>query len=150
MKIAFESDLLVPPVSKAISILTDGAKVCVDDIHYDEAKGIVNIYMQRIELTGFKKSFLGEMQPVYSQTMIKSLLTIRQVEEVDIKVDDILIAECNSCFRVFFGLKMDKNELYLGSLEETQGKILCQISIKVKEMSIELGDEVKKSATDES
>jgi hypothetical protein len=44
MKIAIESDLVIPPVSKAISILTDRAKVCVKDIHYDETKGIVDIY----------------------------------------------------------------------------------------------------------
>jgi len=144
MKIAFESDLLMPPVSKAISILTDGAKVCVHDIHYDEAKGIVDIYMQRKELTGFKKSFLGEMQPVYSQTTIKSLLTIRQVEEMSIQIDDKLEDDCDSCFTVFFGVKVDDNQLYLGSAEETQGNLLCQIFIKVNEMNIEYGDEVKK------
>jgi hypothetical protein len=144
MKIAFESDMLMPPVSQAISILTDGAKVCVDDIHYDEAKGIVDIYMKRIELTGFKKSFWGEMRPVYSRTRIKSLLTIRQVEEVDIKVDDRLIADCNSRFTVLFGLKVDNNQLSFGSAEEIEGIILCEIFIKVKKMSIEFSDEVKK------
>ena len=144
MKIAIESDLVIPPVSKAISILTDRAKVCVKDIHYDETKGIVDIYMQRKKLIGFKKSFLGEMQPVYSQTMIKSLLTIKQVEEMNIKVDDRLVADCNSCFTVLFGLKMDDNQLHLGSVEEIQGNTLCQIYIKVKGISIEYSDEVTK------
>jgi hypothetical protein len=141
MKIAFESGLLIPSISKAISILTDRAKVCLDNIHYDEAKGIVDIYLQRKELKGFKKLFLGEMQPVYSQIMIKSLLTIKQVEEMNIKVDDRLVADCNSCFTLLFGLKMDDKQLYLGSVEEIQGNIFCQIIIKVKEISIEFSDE---------
>lgn len=142
MKIAFESDLLLPPISKAISILTDGAKVCVDDIQYDEANGIVDIPMQRKELIGFKKAFLGEVQPIYRQTVIKALLTIRQVREMKIQVDDRLVADCHSCFTVLFGLKVDGNQLYLGSAEEIQGITLCQIFIKVEEMNIELGDEV--------
>ena len=100
--------------------------------------------MQRKKLIGFKKSFLGEMQPVYSQTMIKSLLTIKQVEEMNIKVDDRLVADCNSCFTVLFGLKMDDNQLHLGSVEEIQGNTLCQIYIKVKGISIEYSDEVTK------
>ena len=97
--------------------------------------------MQRKELTGFKKSFLGEMQLVYSQNMIKSLLTIRQVEEVKIEIDDRLVAEHNSRFTVLFGVKMDDDRLYLGSVEEIEGRILCQISIKVREVSIEYRDE---------
>jgi hypothetical protein len=143
MKIAFESDLLIPHVSKSVSILTDRAKVCVDDIHYDEAGGIVDITMQRKELTGFKKSFLGVMQPVYGQTMIRSILTIRQVDEMNIELDDRLITDWNSCFSVLFGLQVADNQLYLGSIEESQGKMLCQIQIKVKGMSIEFGDVMK-------
>lgn len=142
MKITFESDLLLPPISEAITILTDRAKVCVDDIRYDEAKGIVYIPMQRKELLGFKNTFLGEVQPVYRETMTEALLTIKQVKEMKIQVDDRLVADCHSCFTVLFGLKVDGNQLYLGSAEEIQGITLCQIFIKVEEMNIELGDEV--------
>ncbi len=125
-------------------MLTDGAKICIDDIHYDEAKGVVEIQMQRKELTGFKKSLLGGMRPVYGQTRVKSILTIRQVEEIEIKVDDRLAVECSSCFTLLFGLKVDGNRLYLGSAEESRGIPLCQIFIEVKVLSIELGDEEKK------
>ncbi len=142
MKIAFESDVWVPPVSNALSILTDRAEICVADIHYDEAKKVVEIYMRRKGLTGFKKSFLGEMQPVYGSAMIKSLLTIRQVEEMSIKVDDRLVADCNSCFTALFGLKVEDKRLYLGSAEEIEGNTLCEVAIKVKKLSIEYKDEV--------
>jgi hypothetical protein len=100
--------------------------------------------MQRKEITAFKTSFWGDVKPVYGQDMVKSLLTIRHVVDVNIHVDDRLIADCNSSFTVLFGLKVDQNRLYLGSVEEVQGKILCQIIIKVKEISIEYSDEVVK------
>ncbi|GAP06344.1 hypothetical protein ATHL_01198 [Anaerolinea thermolimosa] len=142
MKMSFESDLLVPSISQFISILTDRAKVCVKDIRYDKPIGIVEVSMQRRELTGFKKSLLGEGQPVYSQKMIKSLLKIRNVEEMKLEINDRLATDCNSCFTVMLGLKIDNNQLYLGSVEEIQGNILCQIIIRVKKIDIEFCDEI--------
>ncbi len=144
MKIVFESSVMMPSISKALSILTNGARICLDDIQYDAAEGIVELLMRRKELTGFRKSFLGVMQPVYSQTMVDTVLTIREVVAMNIKVDDRLVTECNSCFTVLFGLHVDGNELYLGSVEETQGKVLCQVFITVKGMSIECVDKGKK------
>ena len=140
MRIAFESELLLPPLAKAITILTYGAKVCVDDIHYDEAKGIVELHLQRKEILGFKTSFWGEVKPVYGQAMIKSLLTIRQVEGMNIKVNNRLVVDFKSCFTVLLGLKVNENKLYLGSVEEAKGEILCQIHIKVKKISIDCVD----------
>jgi len=144
MKITFESSFLVPSVSETISLLTNSAKVHVDDIQYDEENGNVEIPMQRKEITEIKKTVLGTMKPVYGQASANSLLTIRQVDEMEVEVDDSLRAECNSCFTVLFGLKIDNNQLYLGSVEESKGKILCQIRIKVKELSIEFTDVERK------
>jgi len=140
MKIAYKSDILIPSVQKVISVLTDKAQVFLKGINYDEARGIVDIFIQRKELIEFKKSFLGEMKPIYSQKMIESLLTIKQVEEMELKVDDRLVANCNSCFTILFGVKVDDKQLYLGSVEEIQGDILCQIFIKVNQMNIEFND----------
>ena len=140
MKIAYKSDLLIPSVQKAISVLTDKAQVFLKDITYDEAKGIVDIFILRKELVKFKKSFSGEMKPIYSQNMIESLLTIRQVEEVDLKIDDRLVSNCGSCFTILFGVMVKDKQLYLGSVEEIQGDILCQIFIKVKQMNLEFYD----------
>lgn len=142
MKLAFESTTLILPVSSAISILTDHAEICVEDIHYDETKRTVDISMHRRELTGFKKSPWGE-QPLYGQTRIKSLLTIRQVDEISVDVDDRLVSGCNSRFTALFGLKMDEHQLYLGSSEEIQGKVLCQIVVKVEKISLEFRDETR-------
>ena len=143
MKITFDSNLPCPPFTKAISILTDGAKVCVDDIHYDPAKKTVEMYMQRKEIIGFKKALFGEMRPVYGQTWYRSLLIIRQVEEMNIKVDNKLVKDCGSCFTILFGVNLDGNLLYLGSAEEIQGDNLCEVQIKVKELSIEFSDQMR-------
>lgn len=144
MKLIFESPFTIPSISQALSILTDGSKICIDDIQYNKVDGIVVLLMQRKELTGFRKSFLGALQPVYSQTMINSVLTIKEVVEMDIKVDNRLVSECNSCFTVLFGLNVDGNNLYLGSVEEAQGNTLCQVFIKVKHLNIEYVDKEKK------
>ena len=140
MKIAYESNLLLPPISQAISFLTDRAKICLDDIQYDKAEGKVEIIMLRKKLSKFSKSIFGKIQPVYSQSAIKSLLIIRQVEEMSIKVDDRLGRDCNSDFTVLFGLRLNDNNLYIASVEEAQGDFLCQIHIKVGRINLELCD----------
>jgi hypothetical protein len=144
MKIVFESSNMMPSISKAISILTNGARISLDNIHYVASDGEVEILMQRKELTGFKKSFMGVTEPIYTQTLIDTVLTIREVVEMNIKVDERLVTECNSRFTLLFGLNINNNELYLGSVEEAQGKILCEVFIKVKGISIECVDRVKK------
>ena len=140
MNFSFESDLWIPSFSKGFSNLLDKARVSIDSIHYDKLNNIVDIGTQRRELIGFNKSIIGEMQPIYSKAMIKSLLTIRHVDEIEIKVDDRLRTYCNSCFTVLFGLKVDDYRLYLNSVEEIQGTVLCQIIIKVNKINLGYAD----------
>ena len=59
---------------------------------------------------------------------------------MDMQVDDVLVTKCNSRFTVMVGLHVKDNELYLGSVEEDQGKTLCHIFIKVKQINIEFFD----------
>ena len=80
------------------------------------------------------------MQPIYGEPRLATVLTIRDVAEMNIQVDDRLINECDSCFTVLIGLKVDENELYLGSAEEVSGVTLCHIFIKVKKINIEFVD----------
>lgn len=140
MKIAFESSVMMPPISDALSILTSGAKICLDDIQYNVAERTVKILMKRKELMGFKKSFLGVLKSTYNQARVDAILTIRQVVEMNIEVDDRLVTECNSCFTVLLGLDVNGNELHLASAEEASGKGLCHVFITVEEMSIECVD----------
>jgi hypothetical protein len=140
MKLAFESPLTIPSIDKTLNILIDRARICLNDIHYHAASNIVEMLIQRKELIGFKKSFLGVTRPVYGQKMIDAKLTINEVFEAKIEFDNRLVAECNSCFTVLFGLNINDNNLYIGSVEEFQGKSLCQVFIKVKEISIECVD----------
>ncbi len=105
MNIAFESNLLVPPIAEAISLLTDKAQICVDDIRYDKEKATVKIVLNKREITGFKKSLFGITQPLYGSDVTKSILTIKQVEDVIINVDEILRKELHSRFTALFGLR---------------------------------------------
>ena len=153
MKITFESDILLPTLSKAINELTNSNTVCLNDIHYDEAQSTVEIYLQRREITGYKKPdwfrVWGEGKPIYGQTRVRSSLLIRQVEGVEINVDDRLITECNSCFTLESGVLMggvlyDRNAIYLRSLEEASGKTFCTVEIMVKKWDIEYAEAVVK------
>jgi hypothetical protein len=142
MKIIIESPVKIPHISAAFAMLTTGGIICLDDIRYNSAEGIVEIRMKRKELlVKPRKTFLG--RPIYhSQTWIDSVLTIRQVVAMKRQVDDTLVTECNSCFTVKMGMKIDEDEIYLGSLEEERGKTLCEIFIKVKGFNIEFFDSV--------
>ncbi len=80
----------------------------------------------------------------FGQDRVKSLLRIKQVEKMDIDVDDRLVTEHNSTFTVMEGVLLDNNEVFLGSLEEIEGKTLCLIDIWVKKLDIEYIDAVVK------
>jgi hypothetical protein len=63
---------------------------------------------------------------------------------MDIRVDERLVVDCNSCFTIPFGLKVDDHKVSLGSAEEIQGKVLCQVLIKVTVVSPKVAIEPKK------
>lgn len=139
MKISFESDIEMPYIERAFYILTEGCRVHLDDVHYDEAQGIVEIYLQRKEIKEYKRSFWlwGGVRRVYGRGRVKLLLRIKQVEEVVSQVEDSLIAELNSTFTVYFGVTLSKNEIWIESSEESRGKNLCRIIVRVKKLDIE-------------
>src|SRR5688572_23161431 len=140
MKLVFESPEAIPSVSDALSMLTSGAEICLGDIHYDETKRIVEIFMRRKEVKGFKKSFFGRIIPLYSQLLVESVMTIKEITKMNIEVDNRLITECDSCFTVLLGMTIDGNDIYFGSAEESQGKTLCEVFISVNKINIECID----------
>jgi hypothetical protein len=141
MRIVFESAVMIPEIYETFAVSTTGAVICINDIRYDATEGVVEIRMKQREMIEPKKTFWG--QPIYhSQTWVNAVLTIRHVVAMKKDVDNILVTECNSCFTVMMGMKIDKNEIYLGSLEEVRGKNLCELFIKVKEFNIEFVDSV--------
>jgi hypothetical protein len=144
VKITFEASEIFPPISRAFSFLTNGAKICVNDIQYDGLNGIVRIPMKRPEWTeqDRKGCLFGWLrQPHFTvQNWIESVLIIRQVIKMKMDVDNLLVTECGSCFTVMMGMKIEKDEVYLGSLEEASGKTLCNIYISVKAIDLEFLD----------
>jgi hypothetical protein len=148
MKITFEASEMFSPISNAFSILTSGAEICVNEIQYDEVNGAVKIPMKRKEvIEQTRKGCLsGWLRPPYvsGKNFIDSTLIIRQVISMKMDVDDILVNECESRFTVMMVMKIEHNEIYLGSIEEVSGKTLCNIFIKVKGSDLEFIDEQKK------
>lgn len=131
------------PVSRPFSFLTNMAEVCINDIRYDAANGIVEIPMKRRNaIKQRKKGCLGWWRPPYivGQIWINAVLTIRQVIAMKMDVDDLLVKQCNSRFTVMMGVNIGKDKIYLQSLEEASGTTLCQIFITVKGIEIELVD----------
>lgn len=118
----------MPYIERALYILTEGCRVHLDDIHYDEAQGIVEIYLQRNEITEYKRSFLlwGGVRRIYGHSRVKICVRIKQVEKVDFDVDDRLVTELNSIFTVYFGITLSKNEVWIESSEESKGKICAE------------------------
>jgi len=144
MKISFESDIEMPYIARAFYILTEGCRVHLDDVHYDQVQGIVEIYLQRKEIKKYKSSFWfwGGMRRVYGHDRVKLLVRIKQVVELDSQVEDSLITELNSTFTVYFGVTLSKNEVWIVSSEESRGKNLCRIIVRVKKLDIEYIDPV--------
>ena len=142
MKLIYESSTTTQSASEAIFTLVPagGAIICVDDVQYDETLRIVKIPMKRTEFLEWKRVLFFGKRLVTSEPKIDSILTIRDVVKIDMQVDDILRNECNSRFTVLFGLKVNGNKLYLGSVEEASGVTLCHIFIEVKKINIEFVD----------
>lgn len=146
MKITLEATNLfdeLHPISRPFSFLTNMAEVCVDDIRYDAVKGIVDIPMKRRDtVKQNRKGCLGWWRPPYiiGPNEIDSVLTIRQVIDMKADVDDVLAKKFDYCFNILMGLKIEPNSLYLVSIQEANGRPLCQIFIAVEGINIELVD----------
>lgn len=145
MKISFESDTEMPYIERAFYILTEGCRVHLDDIRHDESQGIVEILLHRKEIKEFKRSywFWGGVRRVYGQKMVKLLVRIKQVESVDFQVEDSLITELKSTFTVNFGVTLSKNQVWIESIEESRGKNLFRMIVRVKKLDIEYIDPVQ-------
>jgi len=131
-------------ISRPFSFLTNMAEICVDDILYDATNGTVEIPMKRREtIKQSRKGCLAWWQPPYiaGRNWIDSALTIRQVIGMKMDVDNILIKECNSRFTVMMGITVERDKVYLCSLEEASGKTLCKILISVKGIDLEIVDQ---------
>lgn len=140
MRFVFKSSIMMPYISEMLSALVGGARIDIDHIQYNESQRTVEMLMQRKELIGFKTSFLGRKKPIYSKNVLNTLLKVNDAIGMNIKMDDRLVDKLDSSFTVLFGAKLDNNELYLGSVEESQGKIFCQVSVKVERINIECID----------
>lgn len=140
MKLIFESDKAIIYISEALSSLTNGVEICINDIQYKETENKIEILMKRKEVLEYKETLFGRTYPVFGEETISTLMIIRDVTLLNIEVDELLVSELNSCFTVMEGMQINGNEIYIGSLEESQGRTLCQIFISVDKFDIEFID----------
>ena len=140
MRLAFNTSVALPNIFTEISSLTDRAIIALDEIKYDEVSACVEIPLKRKELIGHKQNWLGQNNPVYGRNTIGSVLKIRKVTKMIVDVDEEIAAECNGRFTLLMGIKITDGEVYLSSVEESRGKLLCQVTIEINDFDIELID----------
>jgi hypothetical protein len=141
MKISYDSNLSFPCINESITILTNGSIVDILKIQYDENKGILRIPILRKSLVQFKKSLLGPERPIYSQERIKSMVIISNVVNMELVIDEDMASAFGSSFTILFGLSIKNNHIFLGSAEEVEGKMLCEINIEINKSCIEIYDD---------
>jgi hypothetical protein len=140
MRISLDTSIGLPNVFMEISNLTDRAIIALGEIKHDNLSARVEIPLQRRELLGYKKTWLGQNNPIYGGNTINSVLKIRKVTKMIVDVDDEIAAECNGRFTLLMGIKITDGEVHLSSVEESRGKLLCQITIEISDFDIELVD----------
>jgi|WetSurSiteA1Bulk_404760.scaffolds.fasta_scaffold29296_3 hypothetical protein len=140
MRISLDTSIGLTNVFTEISSLTDRAIIALGDIRHDALSACVEIPLQRRELLGYKKTWLGQNNPIYGRNSINSVLKIRNVTKMIVEVDKEIAAECNGRFTLLMGIKITDGEVHLSSVEESRGKQLCQVTIEISEVDIEIYD----------
>jgi len=140
MRLVFNTSVALPNIFTEISSLTDRAIIALDEIEYDEVSACVEIPLKRKELIGYKQNWLRQNNPVYGGNTIRSVLKIIKVTKMIVDVDDEIAAECNGRFTLLMGIKITDGEVHLSSVEESRGKLLCHVVIKISDFDIELVD----------
>ncbi len=133
MKINIYSQILLPGVLNDIALLTDGARININNIHYDKDKNMVSILLKRKKIVGFKKK-----KPIYSTSeWMNCSVFIREIKTYEINYDpEINLSELN----ILMGISIDPDEIYISSAEEIHGKNLLEIKMKINIIDIELSD----------
>jgi hypothetical protein len=140
MKISIESDLAFPAISKEISIITDGAVVFTKDIKYNKGKKTIQIRLQRRKIKGFKERvFSDESKPLYDwHTLIDAVVVINGVQEYEFLSPGVDLGL--SSFTILFGIQVEQGEIFISSMEESEGKALFQLKIKIQTVDLQIYD----------
>lgn len=122
MKIIVESEYNLLYLPKEISHLTNGSIIKIENIKYMKEKKQVCMILKR-------KNHNKKDSWVNSEIIIKKVIDFKLKE-------NRIIQE----FIVLFGIRVELNEIYLASVEESKGVHLVEVLIKTESIDITLKD----------
>lgn len=125
-------------VEESLSLFLNHSRIeAVQIVHREENKQ-VEIPLHR-RMFDFEKTLFGK-KVKYRKEYVRSVLRLESVERVDIRKAEEPLKMLGGIFTVLFGLKMDKQEIYMSSAEEDEGKPIVEIIVYVSRMDMELVD----------
>ncbi len=133
MEIRIKGNDLPQTVLEEIGRVADHAGLQVDEVLHDPVTGTVTIPFNRFPIIG--KSVLGITR--HTVAPVRSRLTIRKVTDCQINQTP----EPGLRVTIIFGLKVEKNTVFMCSAEEDKGQQMFSMTCRVAELDIEIKDE---------
>ena len=140
MHLRLKTPIDLPKAFKEISHLTDRASITLGEIKHDNLSACVEMPLQRKELLGFNKTWLGRRRPIYGEKTISSFVKIRNVIRMAVDTDEEIADHFDGRFTLLMGIQMANQKIHLSSVEESRGKHLCHIVIEIAKVDFELYD----------
>lgn len=138
LRIYAASDENVDTIETFLAPFLNRSRVEVDKVIYDEQERMVEIplvrqlFRSRITVFGKQLRYTGEERP--------AILRIGNVNDLHIQSKPFLFTTLGGVFTILFGLKVNKQTLYLSSVEEEKGEQACEFVIGVTSIDLELVD----------
>lgn len=124
-------------VKELLAPFLNRSKVDVTRIVYSKEEKWIEIpFVRKLSYPG--KSIFDKHVCITKEK--ESLLRVKNVEDFTIHTAEFLLTDLNSIFTVLFGMKISGHELYLSSIEESKGRLACELNILVSSINLEITD----------
>lgn len=124
-------------VKELLAPFLNRSKVDVTRIVYSKEEKWIEIPFVR-KLSYPEKSIFDKHVRITEEK--ESLLRIKNVEDFTIHTAKFLLTDLNGIFTVLFGVKISGHKLYLSSIEESKGRLACELNILVSSINLEITD----------
>lgn len=124
-------------VKELLAPFLNRSKVDVTRIVYSKEEKWIEIPFVR-KLSYLGKSIFDKHVRITEEK--ESLLQIKNVEDFTIHTAEFLLTDLNGIFTVLFGMKISGHKLYLSSIEESKGRLACELNILVSSINLEITD----------
>ncbi len=144
VRIEFKGEHFTQNLFRELEILTDKAKIRIDEVRYEKDKEWVIVPMDRLELEG-GRGILRDYKYDSGGKRARCELVIYHATKCAIE-NRFEKSGVPARATVLFGIKVDKGTVYIGSAEELSGSTCYSVEVSVKELDIELYDVEVESA----